>query len=104
MLDESTHRVLPVRVVPVDTARTDAGADFQRMAVYPLEAPPVLRPVVDDVDGLIRALFACGYTSAGILSRPDAGAGLSEQLTALIDTLDDAVRGIRNALAAHEVT
>ena len=99
MLDESTHRVLPV-----ETARTNAGTDLQRMTAYPLTSPPALRPLVDDADGLIRALFACGYTSAAILSRDDAGAGLSTQLSTLIDTLDDAIQGLRNALAAHEAT
>jgi hypothetical protein len=92
MPDESPHQVL--------TARTDAGAAFQRMTVYPLTTPPALRPLVDDTDGLIRALFACGFTSAAVLGRHDVGPGLSEQLTTLIDTLDDAIREIRIALAA----
>jgi hypothetical protein len=32
----------------------------------------------------------------------DVGADLSDQLTTLIDTLDEAIRGIRHALSPHE--
>ncbi len=60
------------------------------------------RPLVDETDGLIRALFDCGFTSAAVQSRQDIGVELSEQLTALIDTLDEAIRGIRHALGRHE--
>jgi hypothetical protein len=72
------------------------------MATDPLQPPATLRPLVDDADGLIRALFACGFTSAAVQGRHDVGVDLSEQLTALIDALDGAIRGIRHALAAHE--
>lgn len=64
--------------------------------------PAAFRPLIDDADGLIRALFACGFTSASVRSRQDVTGELSEQLATLIDTLDGAIRGIRHALGVHE--
>jgi uncharacterized protein YukE len=61
-----------------------------------------LRPLGEDADALIRALFACGFTSASVQSRHDVGDDLSKQLTTLIDTLDQAIQGIRHALAAYD--
>ena len=78
--------------------RPDAGPVRQRVAAVPLRSPTL----GDDADGLIRALFACGFTSAAVQGRHDVGADLSDQLTTLIDTLDEAIRGIRQALAAYE--
>ncbi len=83
---------------PFGTVRPDTGPVRQRVAAVPRPAPTL----GDDTDGLIRALFACGFTSAAVQGRHDVGADLSEQLTTLIDTLDEAIRGIRHALAAYE--
>ena len=73
-----------------------------RTPALPLGQTANLRPLVEDADGLIRALFACGFTSAAVRGRLDVGADLSEQLAALIDTLDEAIRGIRQALTVHD--
>jgi len=96
--DESPlHRPAGPRV---GTVRTEADLDRLRPAPVPLPQPTTLRPLEEDADGLIRALFACGFTSAAVQGR--LGADLSHQLTTLIDTLDQAIRGIRHALSAHD--
>ena len=84
------------------TVRPDAGPPRLRTSADGLPQPATLRPLVEDADGLIRALFACGFTSAAVQGRLDVGADLSEQLTALIDTLDQAIRGIRHALSVGD--
>lgn len=99
--DESPQQLLGAH--RVENLRSDLGPDFERTAEDPLTTPRALRPLIDDADGLIRALFACGFTSAAVLARHDIDAPLSEQLTTLINDLDDAIRGIRNALAAHQL-
>jgi len=82
---------------------TDRRADARSgMAGVPLPRPAVSGTLGDDADGLIRALFACGFTSAVVQSRADIGADLSDQLTTLLDTLDEAIRGIRHALVSYE--
>jgi hypothetical protein len=73
-----------------------------RTRVAPVPPPGVLRPLEDDVDSLIRAVFACGFTSAAVQGRHDVSADLSNQLTSLIDTLDQAIREIRRALTEYE--
>lgn len=85
-----------------ETVRPDVASPRVPSAVERLPQPATLRPLVEDADGLIRALFACGFTSAAVQGRLDVGADLSEQLTALIDTLDQAIRGIRHALSVHD--
>ena len=104
--DESPlHRLAGPRAVrtEADLGRLPAEADLDRLrpAPAPFSQPATLRPLVEDADGLVRALFACGFTSAAVQGR--LGADLSHQLTTLIDTLDQAIRGIRHALSAHEV-
>ena len=84
-----------------DGARPVTGPARQRSVVP--RVPAVTATLGDDADGLIRALFACGLTSATVQGRLDVGADLSDQLTTLIDTLDEAIRGIRHALVAYEV-
>jgi hypothetical protein len=91
------HADRQAEAVPADVASLRV-----RSAVERLPQPATLRPLVEDADGLIRALFACGFTSAAVQGRLDVGADLSEQLTALIDTLDEAIRGIRHALSVHD--
>ena len=98
--DESPlHRPAGPRV---GTVRTEADLDRLRPAPVPLPQPTTLRPLEEDADGHIRALFACGFTSAAVQGRLDVSADLSHQLTTLIDTLDQAIRGIRHALSAHD--
>lgn len=87
---------------PRDTARRDPGPTPHRMGTPPVPPPGRFRPLGDDADDLIRALFACGFTSASVQGRLDIGAEMSAQLTTLIDTLDEAIRGIRHALSPHE--
>jgi len=88
---------------PAGRDRSDGGRPRPSAAApVPLPQPTTLRPLVEDADGLIRALFACGFTSAAVQGRLDVSADLSHQLTTLIDTLDQAIRGIRHALSAHE--
>jgi hypothetical protein len=79
-----------------------AGSGRQRAPAVQLPPRTASQTLEDDADGLIRALFACGFTSAVVQSRVDVGADLSDQLTTLIDTLDEAIRGIRHALSPHE--
>ena len=79
-----------------------AGRAQERFAPTPPRPPPALPSLVDDADGLIRALFACVFTSAAVQGRYDVGNELSEQLQALIGYLDGAIRGIRHALNEHE--
>jgi len=81
----------------LDLGREDLGP-----ARRPVPPPSAVRPLGDDADDLIRALFACGFTSASVQGRYDIGAEMSAQLTTLIDTLDEAIRGIRHALATYE--
>ena len=64
---------------------------------------PVRNSLVDDADLLIRALFDCGLTSAGVQSRHEVSAALSLELTSLIDVLDTAIRDIRRALYTVDV-
>ena|GEM_PF-5947181 len=52
----------------------------------------------DEGDALIRALFDCGFASAGVQSRHEVSAALSHELTSLIEVLDTAIRDIRHAL------
>ena len=105
--DESPlHRLAGPRAVrtEADLGRLPAEADLDRLrpAPAPFSQPATLRPLVEDADELIRALFACGFTSAAVQGRLDVSADLSLQLTTVIDTLDQAIRGIRHALSAHE--
>jgi hypothetical protein len=86
----------------VGTELPEADSARLRTAPVPLAQPTTLRPLVEDADDLIRALFACGFTSAAVQGRLDVSGDLSLQLTTLIDTLDQAIRGIRHALSAHE--
>jgi len=81
-----------------------SGSGPSRTPIGTPRIPPPLgfRPLGDDADDLIRALFACGFTSASVQGRHDIGAEMSEQLATLIDTLDEAIRGIRHALATNE--
>ena len=86
----------------VDPARPDAGPASRAAAAVPLPPATTFPTLRDDADGLIRALFACGFTSAAVQGRLDVSEDLSDQLTALIDTLDEAIRGIRHALSTYE--
>lgn len=88
--------------LPAVTAWPDIDPSPQQTAHYPLQVPESFRPLIDETDDFIRALFACGFTSAAVQGRSDIGVDLSEQLTTLIDTLDRAIRGIRNALGDYD--
>jgi hypothetical protein len=99
---ESDESTLRLHADHAGTVRPDIGPARLRTATVLLPQPATLRPLVEDADALIRALFACGFTSAAVQGRLDVGADLSEQLTALIDTLDQAIRGIRHALSVHD--
>jgi hypothetical protein len=83
---------------------TDRRTDTTHPWVTGIPLPPSAASgtLGDHADGLIRALFACGFTSAAVQGRHDVGADLSDQLTTLIGTLDEAIRGIRHALSASE--
>ena len=87
---------------PSDDLRPGPGSSRAPAGAHRSPPPPGIRPLGDDADALIRALFACGFTSASVQGRHDVGAEMSLQLTTLIDTLDEAIRGIRHALAAYE--
>jgi hypothetical protein len=58
----------------------------------------------EEADALIRDLFGCGFAIAGVQSRHDVSSELSEQLSELIDVLDDAIRGIRHTLCVIDTT
>ena len=67
-------------------------------------APTAGRTLGEEADGLIRELFACGFTIAGVKSRNDVSAELTARLTELLAVLDDAIRDIRQALCAADTT
>ena len=92
----------PQRDRPSDSLRPGPGPSATRIGGPQVPPPAGFRPLGDDADDLIRALFACGFTSASVQGRYDIGAEMSAQLTTLIDTLDEAIRGIRHALATYE--
>jgi hypothetical protein len=86
--------------VPLGAGASEAGwtgsAPVGRRATGP--PAPLGRSLGDDADGLIRELFDCGFTIAGVRGRHDVGADLSDQLIALMTVLDIAIRDIRHAL------
>jgi hypothetical protein len=65
-------------------------------------SPTAGRSLGEEADGLIRELFGCGFTIAGVQSRSDVSAELTAQLTDLLAVLDDAIREIRHALCATD--
>ena len=98
---EADESARDVRIAPrFDAARREPGRLRPREAALP--SPGALRPLGDDIDALIRAVFACGFTSAAVQGRHDVSDDLSHQLTTLIDALDQGIRDIRRALAAYE--
>jgi hypothetical protein len=86
----------------LDPAGQHPASSAPRVGSLPAPPPASFRPLGEDADALIRALFACGFTSASVQGRHDIGEEMSAQLTTLIDTLDEAIRGIRHALATYE--
>lgn len=98
--DESTspHRTTTAS----DRDRTGhSPVDGRRLGVAPAP-PPVGRSLSEEGDGLIRDLFGCAFTVAGVQSHHQLDPGLTEVLTTLITDLDDAIRGIRRALCSFE--
>ena len=84
----------------VDDLRPTRG-DWQRNSAQPITLPGA-RSLGEDADGLIRDLFNCVFTIAGVQSHHNVSDELSDRLSALITVLDDAIRGIRHALYSME--
>jgi len=107
MEHDASSALSPGRTTPVTLAGgpVPIGAHGLRstpVALIPTSAPDVRRALIDDADGLIRSLFDCGFTAAGVQSRHQVGGALSHEITSLIDALDSAIREIRRALLAVE--
>jgi hypothetical protein len=100
-LDESTspHRTAKAP----DRGPTGASLfDVRRLGSPPVP-PPFGRSLAEEGDGLIRDLFRCAFTVAGVQSHSQLDDELTELLTTLITDLDDAIRAIRRALCSVEV-
>jgi len=98
--DQSTN---PLRVAPTFSPGSHAPppSGGLRLGVTPAP-PPIGRSLAEEADGLIRDLFGCGFTIAGVQSHHHLDTELSDLLTTLITDLDDAIRRIRRALCAVE--
>jgi PAS domain-containing protein len=77
----------------------EEGAVTQSVRLAQLEAQA--HRIAEDLDRVVRRLFACGLTVAGIRGRhpPDGDVGTGLRLVA--DALDDAVKEIRTAVFRH---
>lgn len=93
----------PFRVAAsLNVVAPPTGVVGGRRTVSQLPTPG--RSLGEEADALIRDLFACGFSIAGVQSRHDVSAELSDQLTELIAVLDDAIRGIRHTVCVVDTT
>jgi hypothetical protein len=93
-----------IRLQTIDPSgdRRDAESAHRQTLSGTRSTQASLRPLADDLDRLIRFLCASGFTTAAVKSRHDIGSDLATQLDSLIDTLDEAIRGIRRAVTPDE--